>query len=66
MKVTTTEGKAFTEADVAQLAHLIYRRWGSDLEAAAVAYRRLMQNSCSLGQFSEMVRAHDARLPYPR
>lgn len=38
-----------------ELARLIYERWGNDLPAAAVAWRRLYQNNCSDSEFKKLV-----------
>ncbi len=53
--VTTTSGETFTTEDSAALAYLIYRRWGNDITAAAVAWRRLFQNNCSDRDFARLV-----------
>ena len=54
--ITTATGERFTGNDSCNLAWLIYSRWGRDIPAAASAYRRLMQNSCSDTALAEMVR----------
>lgn len=45
--ITTTARETFTAEESQQLAALIHKRWGWDDAAAAVAWRRLMQNDCS-------------------
>lgn len=52
--IKTTCGQEFTHADHCKMARLIYRRFGFDLFAAAAAWRRMLQNSCSDTQFHEM------------
>lgn len=59
--VTTTAGERFSGEDSAAMALLIWRRWGRDDEAAAVAWRRLMQNSCPDHQFMRLVRFAQAQ-----
>lgn len=56
LDVTTTNGEVFTEQDSAELAYLVWRRWGKDDEAAAAAWRRLHQNSCPTSQFVALVK----------
>jgi hypothetical protein len=56
--ITTTARQKFTEDDHRQLALLVCRRFGWDLEAATAAWRRMLQNSCEEGQFLELV-GHD-------
>jgi hypothetical protein len=53
--VTTTAGERFSAQDSANLAHLIWRRFGKDYEAGVVAWRRLLQNSCPLEDFRALV-----------
>lgn len=53
--VTTTSGENFTTDDSSKLAYLIFRRWGHDMTAAAVAWRRLFQNACSDRDFARLV-----------
>lgn len=53
--VTLPNGGRFTRNDLIELARLIYKRWGNDNAAAAVAFRRLMQNSCSEADFMKLV-----------
>lgn len=48
-------GDIWNGEDTCALAGMIYRRWGRDLNSAAAAYRRLMQNSCTDDQFAEML-----------
>ena len=54
-EITTTSGKPFTLDQHKQLAQLIYLRWGEDLAAATVAWRRLFQNSTTEGQFADLL-----------
>jgi hypothetical protein len=52
--ITTTAKEVFTVNMSCQLAMLIHKRFGWDNEAAASAWRRLLQNSCSTEEFVEM------------
>ena len=59
LQVTTTAREPFTEEDSRELARLILRRFGYELEAAAKAWRRMLGNSCDDYQFLDLVgRAH--------
>jgi len=53
--ITTTAGEPFTHEESCELARIIYKRWGRDPKAAAVAWRRLLQNSCTDIQFMALV-----------
>lgn len=57
MHITTTAGEAFTAQDHSELARLIYRRWGNDIGAATVAWRRLFQNSTTESDFKKLLAA---------
>jgi len=52
--VTTTAGERFSASDSAKLAFLIYKRFGRDLSTAAVAWRRLLQNSTPESAFRSL------------
>jgi len=52
--LTTTTGRAFTGEESELLAALIYKRFGYELPAAAAAWRRLLGNSCTDQQFSDL------------
>lgn len=53
--VTTTAKETFTADEHKQLARLVFKRFGKDLGAATVAWRRLFQNCTNEAQFAEMV-----------
>lgn len=53
--VVTTNGEGFSEQDHADMAWLVYRRFGRDGIAAAAAWRRLLQNNCTDAQFRELM-----------
>ncbi len=55
MSITTTSGERFTDADSQELARLIFRRFGRDLGAATVAWRRLLQNSTTERDFERLL-----------
>ena len=57
LTVTTTSGDKFTGLQHANMAWLIYRRFGNDMAAAAAAWRRMMENSTPDHQFEELVGA---------
>jgi len=53
--VTTTNGKTFDAEQHVELARLIYLRWGEDIEAATVAWKRLFQNGTTSNDFHRLV-----------
>jgi hypothetical protein len=52
--VRTTTGETFTGEEHAQLAALLLKRFGWDVPAAAAAWRRMLGNSSSDGQFETL------------
>lgn len=54
--VIANDGCVFTYKDHAALAFLIWRRWGRDMAAGAVAWRRLLQNDCSDEDYAALVK----------
>lgn len=55
LDVKTTANETFTGAESAQLAALIFKRFGRNEETAAAAWRRLLQNNCTTDQFMALV-----------
>lgn len=55
MPITTTSGKTFTHAEHQELARLIYKRFGENLSAATAAWRRLLQNDTTEGEFADLM-----------
>jgi len=53
--ITTTDGTPFTPADSADLARLVYKRFGRDPDAATAAWRRMLGNSCEVSDFMALV-----------
>lgn len=53
--IRTTNEELFSFADSADMAWMVYRRFGRDLVSATAAWNRLMQNNCNATQFSELV-----------
>ena len=47
MTITTTAGEPFTGQDIANMYHMIWRRFGRNDEAAAEAIRNMMGNSAT-------------------
>lgn len=58
LTVITTNGNPFTGVESAHMAYLVAKRFGFDYDAAAAAWRRMLENSCPTHQFEELVRAH--------
>lgn len=59
--VTTTCGELFTGDDHAQLAVLVYRRFGRDAKVAAAAWRRMLQNGCTEEDFETLLQCGQTR-----
>lgn len=53
--ITTTNKEAFTMAESADMARLIFKRFGRNPEAATEAWRRLLENDCSVEGFMDLV-----------
>ena len=53
--ITTTNGETFTYADHCDLAVLIYRRFGRDIDVALKAWHRLMENNCTWQAYMALV-----------
>lgn len=51
MEVITTNGTVFSPTDHADLARLIYKRFGHNPEAATEAWRRMLQNNATVEDF---------------
>lgn len=54
--VYTTIGEPFTYGQCAQLAYLIWLRFGRNMESARAAWSRMLENDSSLADFAELVR----------
>jgi hypothetical protein len=54
MNIRTTSGENFSREEHAQMAALVYKRFGWDLAAAAAAWRRLLGNSCPDSEFADL------------
>lgn len=55
LSVTTTCGEVFSENDAADLAFMVYRRFGRDINAAHLAWMRLLVNNCPIYSFEGLV-----------
>jgi len=53
--ITTTNGKHFTLTQSAELARLIFKRFGEDPAEATKAWQRLLQNSATEHEFIELL-----------
>ena len=62
MTITTTNGESFTDQEHAEMARLIYKRFGRDPKSATKAWQRLMENNCTEQQFMELVEKYTAPL----
>lgn len=62
LTVRTTNGELFTGDQSCELAYLIYLRFGSDDEAAHIAWKRLLQNNCPFVSYMRMVELHKNKL----
>jgi len=57
MPITTTKKEQFSDEESRDLAFLVYKRFGREESAAAAAWRRLLGNNCSDGQFMALAKA---------
>jgi hypothetical protein len=55
MDITTACGEKFDYEDSCDMAFMIYRRFAREMEDAHIAWKRLLQNNCSLSQFEKLV-----------
>jgi hypothetical protein len=55
LDITTTNGELFTGMQSAELAWMIYLRFGRDAGAAHSAWKRLLQNSCDFYSFNKLL-----------
>lgn len=55
LSVTTTCGEVFSENDTADLAFMVYRRFGRDIDYAHSAWMRLLGNNCTVRSFENLV-----------
>lgn len=53
--IRTTNGDIFTMAQTADLARLVWRRFGEDLEAATAAWNRMLQTDITSGYFRKLI-----------
>jgi hypothetical protein len=53
--ITTTNGETFTYDDHCRMAVMVHIRFGRSIPASVAAWRRMMQNDCSEGDFEMMV-----------
>ena len=55
LDIKTTSGETFTTLQSADLAWLVYLRFGRDVDSAHKAWQRLMQNNCTLTSFQNVL-----------
>ena len=53
--IITTAGEIFTKKETVNLARLVFKRFGNDLDSATDAWQRLLQNNCSPVEFLELL-----------
>ena len=58
LAVTTTNGERFSGQQSAELAYLVWLRFGQDDNAACAAWNRLLQNNCPVSEFRRLYEAH--------
>jgi len=66
MNVTTTAEETFTLEDSQDMALMVYRRFGYDLCAATAAWRRMLQNNATRGDYLDLLIGAAARQPANR
>ena len=59
LTVTTTSGEKFSGRQSAQLAFLVYKRFGSNVDSALAAYQRLMQSNVDRRSFEKLIGLDD-------
>jgi hypothetical protein len=55
LDIKTTKGETFTGYESARLCFLVAKRFGFNYVLAAQKYREMLQNSCSDGDFGDLV-----------
>lgn len=53
--IRTTAGETFTFEESADMARMVFKRFGNDLGAATAAWNRLMQTNCDTHQFQKLL-----------
>jgi hypothetical protein len=53
--VTTTNKEVFSVDESAELARLVFKRFGRDSDVAAAAWRRMLGNNCTVSQYLKLV-----------
>lgn len=54
-EIITTNGDKFCGKQSVELAYLIFLRFGKDYNVAHLAWKRMLQNNCSLESFKYLV-----------
>jgi hypothetical protein len=54
LTVRTTARESFTGQEHREMALLVYKRFGRNLESATAAWQRMLQNSCTEQDFAEL------------
>ena len=57
LTVTTTNGSKFTGEQSAELAILVYKRFGCNMASACAAWRRMLENNCREADFAALIMA---------
>lgn len=55
MDIKTTDGSVFTYVQSVDLARLVWKRFGHDDDAALAAWRRMLENDCTMEDFIALV-----------
>ena len=55
LDVTTANGERFSTEQSADLAYMVYRRFGRNIPAAVAAWRRLLENNCDDVHFEALL-----------
>ena len=62
--VTTTDGSVFTHEQSADLAYMVYERFGHDIDAACDAWSRMLQNDTCRADFVDLLVNALGRMPH--
>lgn len=58
--ITTASGESYTYGDTCYMAHLVFKRFGRDYDAATAAWCRMLQNDTSIPRFKQLISDFDS------
>ena len=57
--ITTVNGEKFSHQDSCNMAYMIYKRFGKDIDSAHSAWCRMLQNNCTVNQFIALIKSSE-------